>query len=89
MEERAKIRPYALNLLQEWGAVLDEKDMIYSLECFPAYECLCTHPSIINIFRYVVTYLKSRDSAIKKTPALDNFIFAIRRRLPHNKPIHN
>ena len=88
MEERSKIRPYALKLLYELGAKLDDKDKLYSLKCFPAYEKLINHPNIVNILIYLIYYIRSYDFSIKGSSSVGRFIFAIRRRIPHSNPIN-
>lgn len=89
MKERAKIRPYALSFFEKWGVKLDKKDRIYSLDYFPAYERMVNSPTPGNIFKAAWFYLKSYDCKLR-TRGLQwrSFIFAIRRRLPHRRPIH-
>lgn len=88
LKERAQIRPYALNLFESWGVTLDEKDKMYSLECFPAFERMCFNPSIRNVWKWIVLKIKCRDSQIhSKGIGVRDFIFAIRRRLPHKHPV--
>lgn len=87
LKERAEIRPYALGLFEEWGIELNEKDKIYSLKCFPAYEKMLNRPSLRNICNWLYYLIKSNDSTIPlSSKKWKNFIFAIRRRLPHKQP---
>lgn len=88
LEERAEIRPYALGLFESWGVKIDEKDKVYSLECFPAYEQMCFHPTIKNVCKWIKLKIKCRDSEIHSgMMGVRKLIFAIRRRLPHKKPV--
>lgn len=88
IKERREIRPYAIRLFQTWGVKLDQKDIKYSLECFPAFEKMLWHPSIKTIFNWLMLNIKCRDSSIKSHgTGARSLIFAIRRRLPHSKPV--
>lgn len=89
MAERKKIRPYALSLFEKWGVELDKKDMVYSLEYFPAYERMINSPSLGNILKVMWLYLKSYDCKLRtRGQQRRSIVFAIRRRLPHRRPIH-
>ncbi len=88
--ERAKIRPYAFSLFESWGVKLDEKDRMYSLECFPAYERVLYRPSIKNVFRWLLLLVKSHDSSMPYSwNSIRSIVFGVRRRLPHRKPIES
>lgn len=88
LKERAKIRPYALGLFEEWGIELSYKDKVYSLECFPAYERMLNTPTVRNIWNWLRLLIKSNDSTIpSSSKKWKSFIFAIRRRLPHKQPL--
>ena len=88
MMQRAKIRPYAFELFEKWGIVFNEKDKIYSLNCFPAYERMLNKPTIGNIWNWIYYLVKSNDSSIPYFLwKWRNFFFAIIRRIPHSKPI--
>ncbi len=88
MRERAKIRPYAISLFQSWGCELDKKDLIYSLEFFPAYEWMLFQPRISNILKVLYLFFKCLDPQIKSNGViLRTVFFAVLRRLPHKKPI--
>ena len=89
MKERAKIRPYAISIFETWGVKLDKKDLIYSLEYFPAFERMVNKPTFGRVLKVIWLWLKSRDPKIKVNwNQSRSFIFAIRRRLPHRKPLH-
>lgn len=89
MRERAMIRPYAIQLFESWGVQFSKKDKIYSLEYFPAFEKMVHNPTLGSILQAVYLRIKSWDRTIKpNTVELRSIIFAIRRRLPHKKPIH-
>lgn len=88
MKERSEIRPYALSLFESWGIELSEKDKIYSLKCFPAYENMLSKLTVGSIWKWLYYLIKSKDPTIPTAAKKwRSFIFAIRRRLPHKAPI--
>lgn len=88
LNERKKIRPYALSLFESWGIVLDKKDKLYSLECFPAYEQVLYKKNVRNIIRWLYLLIKSYDSTIPRSLSLKHTLFAVVRRFPHKHSIN-
>lgn len=88
LKERNLIRPYAFKLFEEWGVSMDKKDRFYSLVYFPVFNSVLFKPTFYNVIKLVVLYLKCYDSKIGlKAINIRSFVFAIRRRLPHKKPL--
>lgn len=89
LAERKKIRPYAIKLLESWGAKLDKHDLCYSLKYFNAFHWANHHPSLKNRLIAIYWYLRSYDPQIGlKGVNFRRFAFLIIKRLPHKKPIN-
>lgn len=85
--ERQEITPYALKFLKEQGKEIAPRYNVF-LEANNAEKAYLHHHSIKNLIKAIVLKLRSYDRRIGlKSIGFKQTIFALRRRLPHKKPI--
>lgn len=89
LKEREQIRPYAIHLLESWGASFDKSDINYSLYYFNAFHRSNHHPSFKNRLKALYLYIKSYDPLIGlKCLNIRRIVFLFIKRIPHRKPIN-
>lgn len=86
-KERQQIPEYTLKKFEEWGVNISSKDANYLLST-SAYFAYKKQRTIKNLLTFLELYVKGIDLSIGlKGIRPKRIIFAIRRRLPHRKPI--
>lgn len=86
-EERQQIPSYTLQLFEEWGVPISSKDANY-LKSTSAYFAYKKCSSMKNLIAFLKLYFKGIDFSIGfKSIRPKRVLFALRRRLPHKKPI--
>lgn len=86
-KERQLIPEYTLKKFKEWGVNISPKDANYLLST-SAYFAYKKQRTIKNLLTFLELYVKGIDLSIGlKGIRPKRIIFAIRRRLPHRKPI--
>ncbi len=85
--ERQEITPYALKFLKEQGKEVDPRYDVF-LEANNAEKAYLHQHSIKNLLKAIVLKLRSYDHRIGlKSIGFKQTVFALRRRLPHKRPI--
>lgn len=88
LSERMEIGSYAATILKNCGAHLDEKDIICLTKARSAHEIMIYRMNLINIIKSFYFNIVCNDSSIKKKSNIRKYLFALKRRIPHSKPIH-
>lgn len=85
--ERQEITPYALKFLNDQGKEVDPRYGIF-VEANNAEKAYLHHHCIKNFFRAIALKLRSYDHRIGlRSIGFKQTVFALRRRLPHKRPI--
>lgn len=86
-EERNKILPYAYSFFEKHGVIIDKSYLSYQKYAM-AFENFMYRKSIVNAFKLIWYAIMSYDCEIGfNIEGIRTYLFAIRRRLPHKKPI--
>lgn len=86
-KERQLIPEYTLKKFEEWGVNISHKDANYLLST-SAYFAYKKQKTVKNLWTFLKLYIKGIDLSIGfKGIRPRRIVFAIRRRLPHSKPI--
>ena len=87
MQERRNIKKFTIDFLKGRGYVFSNKDVTYADYSAEREVFLTTH-SLTAFIRMLVLYVQSVDFSLTgDLSSLKRLYFAIRRRIPHKKPI--
>lgn len=85
-KDRLEIWPYTIKYLKNKGILLCKKDLYYG-DYNIAMKQFRHKRTVGNLFHVVWTFFASRDFSLPKGNGIRHLIFAMRRRIPHNKVI--
>lgn len=86
-KERLQIWPFTIEYLKQKGVHIFKSDINYGKYNVALQRFRYKH-SVVNFFNVVVTYILSRDWSLPDGNFIRHIYFAIRRRMPHKKPLH-
>lgn len=87
-QERIKIWPYSIECFRNFGVNLCKKDELYIKHCM-AFQKYLFWGGFKNAIHSIWYYIASFDYKLfKASDTIHGLLFAIRRRLPHKRPIH-
>lgn len=86
-KERLQIWPFTIEYLKQKGVPICKSDINYG-KYNVALQIFRFNHSIVNFLNVVKTFVLSRDFSLPDGNYLRHFYFAIRRRIPHKKPLH-
>lgn len=86
-KERYEIWPFTFAYLEKKGIALCKEDIAFGQYLLAAKD-FKRKKTVGNFIKALKLYNASKDASLPKERILRRLVFAIRRRLPHNKPIH-